>query len=104
MLAGNLRCYGETPPSDQQKMRARYYFSTRIKDAGIAVRHSQGRILFYTAGSRNGLEGLDGNGPRPPFMKKGSSNSEKGVRKFPDATKTTKTAISRQLRIQIIHS
>ena len=40
-------------------------FSTRIKDAGIAIRHSQGRvlhsqgsILFYTAGSRNGLEGL----------------------------------------------
>ena len=31
--------------------------STRIKDAGIAIRHSQGRILFYTAGSRKGLEG-----------------------------------------------
>ena len=27
---------------------------------GIAIRHSRGRILFYTAGSRNGLEGLDG--------------------------------------------
>ena len=35
---------------------------TRIKDAGIAIRHSQGRILFYTAGSRNGLKGLDGEG------------------------------------------
>ena len=34
-------------------------FSTRIKDAGIAIRHSQGRILFYTAGSGNGLEGAD---------------------------------------------
>ena len=30
--------------------------STRIKDAGIAIRHLRGRILFYTAGSRNGLE------------------------------------------------
>ena len=30
--------------------------STRIKDAGIAIRHSRERILFYTAGSRNGLE------------------------------------------------
>ena len=30
----------------------------RIKDAGIAIRHSRGRILFYTAGSRNGFEGL----------------------------------------------
>ena len=33
-------------------------FSTRIKDAVIAIRHSR-RILFYTAGSRNGLEGMD---------------------------------------------
>ena len=33
--------------------------STRIKDAGIAIRHSRGRILFYTAGSRNGLKGVD---------------------------------------------
>ena len=24
-----------------------------MKDAGIAIRHSRGRILFYTAGSRN---------------------------------------------------
>ena len=31
--------------------------STRIKDAGIAIRHSRGRTLFYTAGSRNGSEG-----------------------------------------------
>ena len=29
--------------------------STRVKDAGIAIRHSQGRILFYTAGSKNEL-------------------------------------------------
>ena len=31
-------------------------FSTRMKDAGIAIRHSRGWILFYTAGSRKGLE------------------------------------------------
>ena len=37
--------------------------STRIKDAGIAIRHLRGRILFYTAGSRNGLERVDGKGP-----------------------------------------
>ena len=34
-------------------------WSTRIKDAGIAIRHSRGRILFYTAGSRNGLGSKD---------------------------------------------
>ena len=33
--------------------------STHIKDAGIAIRNSRGRILFYTAGSGNGLEGVD---------------------------------------------
>ena len=33
--------------------------SARIKDAGIAIRYSRGRILFYTAGSGNGLEGVD---------------------------------------------
>ena len=27
-------------------------------DAGIAIRHSQERILFYDAGSRNGLDGV----------------------------------------------
>ena len=37
--------------------------STRIKDAGIAIRHSRGGILFYTAGSRNGLERVVGDGP-----------------------------------------
>ena len=31
-------------------------FSTGIKDAGIAIRHSRG-YLFYTAESRNELEG-----------------------------------------------
>ena len=38
--------------------------STRIKDAGIAIRHSHGRILFHTAGSRNGVERVGGDGPR----------------------------------------
>ena len=57
--------------------------STRIKDAGIAIRHSRGMILCYTAGSRNGLEGLDGKGPRPKFMKKGFQIIKKGfVQKF----------------------
>ena len=37
--------------------------STRIKDAGIAICHSRGGILFYTAGSRNGLERVVGVGP-----------------------------------------
>ena len=32
--------------------------STQIKDAGIAIHRSRERILFYTAGSGNGLEGL----------------------------------------------
>ena len=37
--------------------------SARIKDAGIAIRHSRGRIFFYTAGSGNGLERVVGGGP-----------------------------------------
>ena len=36
--------------------------STRIKDAGIAIRHSRGYTFFYTAGSGNGLEGVVGDG------------------------------------------
>ena len=31
---------------------------------GIAIRHSRGRILFCTAGSGNGLEGVAGSGYR----------------------------------------
>ena len=34
-------------------------YSTRIKDAEIAIRHSRERILFYTAGSRNGFQGME---------------------------------------------
>ena len=45
-------------------LRTDEMWSTRIKDAGIAMRHSRGRILFYTAGSRNGLEGVGGRGPK----------------------------------------
>ena len=78
-------------------------FSTRIKDAGIAIHHSRGRILFYTAGSSNGLEGLDGNGPRIKFIKKEFQIMKKGFASFQTRQKTTKTAISQQLRIQITH-
>ena len=38
------------------------FSSTRIKDAGIAIRHPRRRILFCTAESRNGLEGVAGGG------------------------------------------
>ena len=53
-------------------------FSTRIKDAGIAIRHSQERILFYTAGSRNGLEGVGCRGYTYNIIKKNSKSSKKG--------------------------
>ena len=73
---------GSRPPSEVSKLglvqlvqnNRMYYtppliwwmiFSTRIKDAGIAIRHSRGRILFHTAGCRNGLKGLDSKGTRP---------------------------------------
>ena len=42
--------------------------STRIKDAGIAIRHSRGYTFFYTAGSRKGLERVDNRGA--PTQKK----------------------------------
>ena len=77
--------------------------STRIKDAGVAIRHSQGRILFYTAGSRNGLEGLGGKGVRPKFMKKEFQIIQKGVRTFPSPAKMSKTGITRHMHIQITH-
>ena len=53
------------PKIVKQKMKItkKHMFSTRIKDAGIAIRHSRGRILFYTAGSRNGVERVAGHGP-----------------------------------------
>ena len=37
-------------------------FSTRIKDAGVAIRHSRGGIAFYAARPRNGLERVGGKG------------------------------------------
>ena len=45
-------------------------YSTRIKDAGIAIRHSRGYTFFYTAGSRNGLEGVGGHGPGHKILRK----------------------------------
>ena len=53
--------------------------STRIKDAGIAIHHSRGRILFYNAGSGNGLEGSDGKDVCTKFMKKESQIIKKGL-------------------------
>ena len=44
--------------------------STRIKNAGIAIRHSRARILFYTAGSGSGLEGAGGHGPKKLTLRK----------------------------------
>ena len=44
--------------------------STRIKDAGIAIRHSRGRILFYTAGSRNGLPAMERTSKRKLYVRK----------------------------------
>ena len=55
-------------PRSPNKIRKNRFFAilnalwTCIKDAGIAIRHSRGRVLFFTAGSRNGLEGVDGKG------------------------------------------
>ena len=45
-------------------------WSTCIKDTGMAIRHSRGYTFFYTAGSRNGLERVDGKGPHcsPGFL------------------------------------
>ena len=66
--------------------------STRIKDAGIALRHSRGRILFYTAGSRNGLEGFEGGGYTYKIMKKEPRTIKKGLA----------TSQSRQKRRKVI--
>ena len=45
-------------------------YSTRIKDASLAIRHSRGRILFYTAGSRNELEGVGAVATRELYPRK----------------------------------
>ena len=44
--------------------------STHIEDAGIAIRHSRGYILFYTAGSRNELERVGGRRPGHKILRK----------------------------------
>ena len=44
-------------------------YSTRIKDAGIAIHHSRG-YLFYTAGSRNELEGTGSRGSVKLYLRK----------------------------------
>ena len=82
---------------ESQKLGAAKYLlalltpkSTRIKDAGIAIRHSRGGILFYTAGSRNGVEGLDGNGVRSNFMKKKFQSMKKGFASFQTRQKRRK--------------
>ena len=54
--------------------------STRIKDAGIAIHHARGGILFYTAGSGNGLEVVEVVCPGLKIMKKMSHILKKGVR------------------------
>ena len=55
--------------------------STRIKDAGIAIRHSRGRILFYTAGSRNGLEGMETVCPQGSRRRPGTHKKKLYLRK-----------------------
>ena len=56
MLAANLfTATPERPKKYQNNWKSQ--FSTRIKDAGIAIRHSRGWILLYTAGSRNQSKG-----------------------------------------------
>ena len=72
-------------------------FSTRIKAAGIAIRHSRGRILFHTAVSRNGLEGVASGGYTYKIIKKAS---KKGVRNFSFPSEMTKSDITRQILIQ----
>ena len=44
--------------------------STSIEDAGIPIRHSRGRILFCTAGSRNELEGVGAVATRKLYPRK----------------------------------
>ena len=74
---------------------------TRIKDAGIGIRHSQGRILFYTSGSRNGLEAVGGGGYTYKIIKKESQIIKKGFATSQTQQKT-KSDIIQQIRIQKI--
>ena len=62
---GALLYPSQVPDWPLQNLRFAKVSLTRIKDVGIAIRHSRGRILVYTAGSRNGLKGLDREGTHP---------------------------------------
>ena len=74
--------------------------STRIKDAGVAIRHSRGRILFYTAGSSNELEGIGGGGCTYKIIKKESNSLERGSQ-LSKPGKNNKKCLTRQIHIQI---
>ena len=65
-----------TPISAQIDKQIEGKLSIRIKDAGIAIRHSRGYI-FYTAGSRNGLEGV---GKRGHTHRKSEVDPKKNIR------------------------
>ena len=56
--------------------------STRIKDAGMAIRHLRGRILFYTAGSRNALEGMEVVCPQGSWRRPGTHEKKLYLRKI----------------------
>ena len=58
---GKQRCQAKLYPSGD--VFPHINCSTRVKDTGIAIRHSQERLLFYTAVSRNRLERVGGHGP-----------------------------------------
>ena len=49
-----------------------------MKGAGKAIRHTLERILFYTAGSRNGLEWLAGRVYMYKIIEKESQLTKKG--------------------------
>ena len=75
-----LACVDDScAPINEQLTRKSRKCSTRIKDAGIAIRHSQGRILFYTAGSRNGLKGLGSKDARAKWVNLDSKSSKSRI-------------------------
>ena len=52
------------------------HYSTRIKDAGIAIRHSRGYTFFFTAGSTSGLEEVDNRGYTYKIIKASPQSSQ----------------------------
>ena len=76
--------------------------STRIKDAGIAIRHSRG-YLFYTAGSRTELEGTGNRGSVKLYLRKihvfvienilGTSDGQTGGKRRPGSAGSDNEAI-----------